>query len=303
MTTSPPSRNDWRNWVFRLSGGKSRAAGRLTPAKWPARCRAILAAPKCQVDLCRQNCSAWAGRWNLAGQILGDDLLAAGFVQANRARLVLDDCATGYSGPPRRCPLWKCSSRKCSRFISAPTGGKPCRAGRLAGRGSGARQAGKTSLMAPAVRIFWVNPVADLRVMNLLEEAGGRICGSDYMFTHALDLIPENLPPMEALARMALADPMVGSPLDRARRIADDVRRFGAEAVVISRIPGASHCALEGRLIAEIVAEKYGVPVLEIEVPPLSDALEPALRTRLEALVETVRQSSRHTPCAVRPLC
>jgi hypothetical protein len=28
-----------------------------------------------------------------------------------------------------------------------------------------------------------------------LEEWGGRICGSDYMFGHALDLIPEDLPP------------------------------------------------------------------------------------------------------------
>ena len=28
-------------------------------------------------------------------------------------------------------------------------------------------------------------------------------------------------------------------------------RRFGAQAVVISRIPGASHCALEGRLIGD----------------------------------------------------
>jgi len=31
-----------------------------------------------------------------------------------------------------------------------------------------------------------------------------------------LDPIPTDLPPMEALARMALADPMVGSAADRA---------------------------------------------------------------------------------------
>ena len=130
------------------------------------------------------------------------------------------------------------------------------------------------------MRVFWVNPVADLRVMNLLENAGGRVCGTEYLFCHALDPIPEDLPPMEALARMALADPMVGSPVDRAGRIAADVRRFGAEALVISRIPGGSHCALEGRLIADIVGRQCSVPVLELEVPPISDALEPALRTR-----------------------
>ena len=71
------------------------------------------------------------------------------------------------------------------------------------------------------------------------------------------------------------------------------MRRFGAEAVVISRIPGASHCGLEGPLIGDIVRRQCRVPVLEMEVPPISDALEPALRTRLEALVETVKEQKR----------
>ncbi len=142
-------------------------------------------------------------------------------------------------------------------------------------------------LPADAVRVFWVNPVADLRAMNLLEDVGGRVCGTEYLFCHALDPIPEDLPPMEALARMALADPMVGSAADRARRICADIRGFGAEAVVISRVPGASHCAMEGTVIARIVQDELGIPVVEIEVPPITDAFEPTLRTRLEALVET----------------
>lgn len=141
-----------------------------------------------------------------------------------------------------------------------------------------------------AVRVFWVNPVADLRAMNRLEEAGGRICGTDYLFSHALDPIPEDLPPMEALARMALADPMVGPATDRAARIAADARAFGAEAVVISRVPGASHCATEGLVIGDHLRSKLSRPVVEIEVPPVSDPLATALRTRLEALVETARQ-------------
>ena len=64
-------------------------------------------------------------------------------------------------------------------------------------------------VLAPdAARAFWINPVADLRVMNLLEDSGGRLAGTEFLFSHALDLIPEDLPPMEALARMALADPV-----------------------------------------------------------------------------------------------
>jgi len=133
-----------------------------------------------------------------------------------------------------------------------------------------------------------VNPVADLRVMNLLEDCGGRICGTELLFCHALDPIPTDLAPMEALARAALGDPMVGPAQDRAQRICEDIRRFGAEGVVISRIPGASHCALEGGMFRDIIGERMGLPVLEIEVPPLSDAMTPALRTRLEAIVEAL---------------
>ncbi|MHC4122124.1 MAG: 2-hydroxyacyl-CoA dehydratase [Planctomycetota bacterium] len=150
-------------------------------------------------------------------------------------------------------------------------------------------RAGKGVLNADVVRIFWVNPVADLQVMNLLEGCGGRICGTEYLFTHALDLIPQDVPPWEALAMMALADPMTGSSVDRAERICADIDKFGSEAVLISRIPGASHCAIEGQIIAEIIQAKFKIPVLEIEVPPLTDSIHPTLCTRMEALIETVK--------------
>jgi hypothetical protein len=64
---------------------------------------------------------------------------------------------------------------------------------------------------------------------------------------------------------------------------------WGAEALVISRIPGASHCGMEGATIGPIVRRRLGVPVMEIEVPPVTDSMQPTLQTRLEALVETVR--------------
>ncbi len=45
---------------------------------------------------------------------------------------------------------------------------------------------------------------------------------------------------------------------------------------------------MEGALIGEMVGQRLGIPVLEMEVPPVSDSMVPTLRTRLEALVETV---------------
>ena len=140
-----------------------------------------------------------------------------------------------------------------------------------------------------AVRVFWVNPVADLRMMNRLEDAGGRLCGTDFMFGHALDELPEDVPPYEALARAALADPMAGSAGERAERIVRDAAGFGAEGVVVSRVPGASHCATEGRIIAERMRKTLGIPMAEIEVPPLGDATAAAAETRLGALMETAR--------------
>jgi benzoyl-CoA reductase/2-hydroxyglutaryl-CoA dehydratase subunit BcrC/BadD/HgdB len=144
-----------------------------------------------------------------------------------------------------------------------------------------------------ATRVFWVNPVADLQLMNLLESLGGRLCGTDFMFTHALDPIPESVSPFEALARTAMADPMTGPASDRARRILRDARRFGAEAMVVCRIPGASHCATEGPELAGPVRAELGIPFVEIEVPPLGDAMAATIRTRLEALMENASSNRK----------
>ncbi len=250
-------------------------------------------APRSQVELVKSELlRVKASLEDLAGQSLDDVALGEGIAKANQIRRCLAELRdAAYTA--ERCPMPAlemliaemlaihfCSDRdECLRVLEALL--------------SEVRQrvsAGVGVLDEDAARVFWVNPVADLRVMNLLAECGGRVCGTEYFFTHALDPIPENVPPMDALAAAALADPMVGSSIDRAERICRDVLRFGAEAVVISRIPGASHCVLEGWTIQQVVQDKIDIPILEIEVPPVADAMAPRLRTCLEALVETVIQ-------------
>lgn len=251
-------------------------------------------APRRQVDFVRGELDrVRTALETLAGQSLDDARLADGIRRANRVRRLLAELReSAYTADPCPMPALEMliaemlSIHFCSDQAEAAAVLED-----LLGEVKRRMEAGQGVLPPAAARIFWVNPVADLRVMNLLEDCGGRICGADYMICHAIDLIPEDLPPLEALARTVLADPMVGPASDRAERIADDMRRFGAEAVVVSRIPGASHCALEGKVIGEIVGRRLGVPVLEIEVPPIADAMEPTLRTRLEALVETVREN------------
>ena len=231
----------------------------------------------------------------LAGRPLDDDMLGEGIRAANRVRSVLAEVRRlAYTSTPCPMPALEmqiaemlaihfCSDREeCLRVLQEFQLEIQRRV-----------DAGVGVLASEAARIFWVNPVADLRAMNLLEECGGRVCGTDYMFCHALDEIPEDLPPLEALARTALADPMVGSSSERAERICRDIREYGADAVIISRIPGASHCALEGKIIGDIIRRHCDIPVLELEIPPVIDALQASLHTRMEALVETVHRHPR----------
>jgi hypothetical protein len=251
-----------------------------------------LTAPASQVSCVREELQrVRAALSQLAGLDLNDELLAAGIRAANHVRRRLTRLRHAvYAAPAAPLPSLEmlvaemlaihfCSDR--AETIAVLEELLTETAARSAAR--------HAAVDAAAVRVFWVNPVADLRAMNLLEDWGGRICGSDYMFIHALDLIPEDLPPLEALARAALADPMVGSTQDRAGRIVRDCRAFGAEAVVVSRIPGASHCAREGAIIRDVVQQELGLPSIELEIPPVSDAMLPALSSRLQALMETAR--------------
>ena len=229
---------------------------------------------------------------HLTGEALDDGALSKGIRVANQVRRVLDELREAAYGAGA-CPmpalemliaemlaLHFCSDRdECIAVLEDLL------------TETRRRVENREGVLDPhAVRTFWVNPVTDLRAMNLLEECGGRVCGTDYLFCHALDEIPEDLAPMEALARTALVDPMVGSATERARRIVADIERFGAECVIVSRIPGASHCATEGVIIRDVVQSALDVPVVDLEVPPIIDPMLPTLRTRMEALVETVRR-------------
>lgn len=251
-----------------------------------------LRAPQIQVDCVREELQRVGEALGaLAGCGLDEDRLCAGIRSANRVRRQLQalrDTVYSAAGAPlpalemliaEMLAIHFCSDREESlRVLAALTAEAEARV-----------QARQYVIAEEAVRVFWVNPVADLRAMNLLEACGGRLCGSDFMFTHALDSIPEDLPCFDALARTALADPMVGSALDRARRIVAECQRYRSESVVVARIPGASHCPWEGALIREHLTAQTGLPVVEVEIPPVCDALMPALQTRLQALMEIAR--------------
>ena len=251
-----------------------------------------MAAPRSQVELVELEFGRiQRALEQLAGRQLSQAELADGIRQANRYRrglAELRDLVYGASPAPlpaleimimEMIALHFCSDRAESLVLLDEVLAEVRR--RVA--------AGEGTSPADAVRVYWVNPVADLRMMNLFEEVGGRLAGADFMFTHSLQEIPEDLPPLEALARTALADPMAGPASDRADFVIGEMRRYGAEALAISRIPGGSHCTGEAEVIRRKVSETLGVPVVEFECPSLIEGMEQALRTRLQALMETAR--------------
>jgi hypothetical protein len=250
-------------------------------------------APQQQVDLVKSElCRIKKRLEDLAEQKLNDKTLSAGIAKANQIRARLHQLRN-LTFTATKCPLGAAemlvAEMLAIHFCSDQIETLKILDG-LIRQVNTRTNSGQGFLSPDAAKIFWVNPPADIRVMNLLEDCGGRIAGTDYMFAHAIDLIPEDIPPMQALAMAALADPMVGPAADRAEHICCDSIKFGSEAVVISRIPGASHCALEGRIIADVINSKLKLPVAEIEVPTVIDSIIPTLKTRLEALVETVKQ-------------
>ena len=104
------------------------------------------------------------------------------------------------------------------------------------------------------------------------------------------DRVPVQVPerPMQRWSMDFVSDQLADYRRFRVLNIVDDHSRFCPGQIVDVSISGA-------RIVRFLddLALRLGLPVVEIEVPPLTDALEPALRTRLEALVETAKDKRR----------
>ncbi len=207
------------------------------------------------------------------GEAISEEKLHAAIVRSNRVRALLARIRASALPSLERLicemmALHYCSDFECCEAVLARV----------------ADEAENLKADAHLKPVYWINPVADVRAMNLLEEAGGRLCGTDFMFTHALSPLDEGLSPFDTLARMALADPMSGTIRARMMACLADAKRSGSRGIIVSRIPGASHCAFEASMLTSF----SDLPVLEIEIPSLSDLVAPSLMTRLQGFVESV---------------
>lgn len=144
---------------------------------------------------------------------------------------------------------------------------------------------GQGVLKAGAIPIAWVSPSADPYMLNLVEDMGCRVVATEYVINQALVEIEEDAEPFRALARAFLQASLIGSTEERVERIKGEIDAGKVRGVLITNSMGASHCAMETRLIEKMLGK---VPVLSVDIPEPFGISE-QIRTRLEAFVEMIR--------------
>jgi len=140
-----------------------------------------------------------------------------------------------------------------------------------------------------ALRVVWVTPPADPLLLTYIEDAGARVVGTEYVINQALQMIDESRPPLDAIAESFMAASLIGTSQSRAETVIRQARERQAEGVIISGILGGSHCAMEARLISDIVKQELDLPVLEFDVAPPSNEIGRQLQTRIDAFLEVLR--------------
>lgn len=140
-------------------------------------------------------------------------------------------------------------------------------------------------LSKDAIPIAWVTPSADPYLLNIVEDLGCRIVETEYVINQAMVEIEENIEPFRALARSFINASLIGSTEERVNNIKQKIAKKLIKGVLITNMLGASHCAMETRIIEKLLDD---VPVLSIDVPA-PFGITQQIRTRIEAFVETIR--------------
>jgi benzoyl-CoA reductase/2-hydroxyglutaryl-CoA dehydratase subunit BcrC/BadD/HgdB len=251
----------------------------------------------------------------MSGTQITDDMLRESIRKQNHIRRLINEIRDlVYLSP--RCPL-PALEMLLIEFLAVDAGADPdeciellehlkMMVARRVERGEGV-------LPDDAVRVIWIGPPADMLLLNLFEDLGGHVVGSEYMINQTRHLIPESPPPLtkggtkggcsSSPHRDSAADPLaaiadaflnaslIGGARYRAEKVIEEARRANAQGIVYSGIFGGSHCLAEDRLIAKMAEEELGIPTLCFDVPFPTDTPHAQLRTRIETFLETVHKT------------
>lgn len=149
------------------------------------------------------------------------------------------------------------------------------------------RQKTRQPIVSPdALRLAWLTPPADPILLTYTEDRGARIVATEYVINQALTLIDPSPPPLTALARSHIDGSLNGTSRERAEILIRQARANRAEGLIVSGILGGSHCAMESRLIGNLVREQLQIPVLEFDVAPPNREIDRQTKTRIDAFLE-----------------
>ncbi len=140
-----------------------------------------------------------------------------------------------------------------------------------------------------SLHLAWLTPPADPLLLCTAEDYGARIVATEYVINQALAPIENSLPPLVAIARSHLFGSLNGTSAERAELLIRQSTKNSAEGLIISGLLGGSHCAMESKLIGDIVRDRLGLPVLEFDVAPPNREIDRQTLTRIEAFMELLR--------------
>ena len=235
----------------------------------------------------------------IAGEPITDQMILDSISKQNRIRALVGEIRDlVYLSPV--CPL-PALEMLLIEFLPLDCGGDPDECiemlEHMKAMVTGRVERGEGVLPADAAKVVWIGPPADMLLLNLFEDLGGRVVGSEYMIDqtrHLIDPSPYTLHPtpyaLSALADCFLNASLIGGAQYRAEKVMDEARRSGAQGIVYSGVFGGSHCLAEDRLIAQMARDGLGLPTLDFDTPFPMDTPHAQLRTKMETFLESIQR-------------
>jgi len=117
-----------------------------------------------------------------------------------------------------------------------------------------------------ALRIYLMgDETQQFQLLNTIENCGGRVVGADFRLALYYDLIDENGPPLDSLARWIWQMPCNMPTGERIRATLPFIRRQRPDAVIINSTTGSRNLPGSERMVRDIIKRELGIPVLSVE--------------------------------------
>lgn len=131
----------------------------------------------------------------------------------------------------------------------------------------------------------------DLGLYNMVDDLGGIVVGSECVMSIYWEDIDEDpaRDPMEVLAERLLCIPYTLTAKERAKWTLNNLKQMGCvDGVIINCNFGCNYNAGSNRMLADLIKEEAGIPVLSIDSDLPRETRE-QFRTRFGAFIEMIR--------------